>query len=85
MNLEGKTVAKKENSGFTHAINIEPITYRPDEDFHAAHSVSNVKCFYKRTIRPIVRTGRSLKQRTQIIEKKCVSETNIEAQTALSQ
>jgi len=38
MNLEGKTVAKKENSGFTHAINIEPITYRPDEDFHAAHS-----------------------------------------------
>jgi len=33
MDLEGKTVGRKEASGFTNALNIEPITYRADEDF----------------------------------------------------
>lgn len=33
MDLEGKTVGRKEASGFINAYNIEPITYRPDEDF----------------------------------------------------
>lgn len=33
MDLEGRTVGRKEASGFINAKNIEPITYRPDEDF----------------------------------------------------
>jgi len=33
MDLEGKTVGRKQASGFINAYNIEPITYRPDESF----------------------------------------------------
>lgn len=33
MDLEGKTVGRKQASGFINAYNIEPITYRPDENF----------------------------------------------------
>ncbi|XP_062510540.1 stabilizer of axonemal microtubules 4-like [Corticium candelabrum] len=36
-----KTVGRKEGSGFTHAINIEPITYRPPESFR--HSYPNYR------------------------------------------
>jgi len=40
MNLDGNTVGKKEYSGFTHSQNIEPITYRPDEDFSAPNTLA---------------------------------------------
>jgi len=33
MDLEGRTVGRKQASGFINAYNIEPITYRPDENF----------------------------------------------------
>ena len=39
MDLEGKTVGRKQASGFINAYNIEPITYRPNENF----SVPNTK------------------------------------------
>jgi len=34
MDTSNKTVGYKEGSGFIHAFNIEPITYRPNENFH---------------------------------------------------
>jgi hypothetical protein len=45
VDLEGKTVGRKQASGFINAYNIEPITYRPDENF----SNPNTKVSYYNT------------------------------------
>lgn len=44
VDVSTKTVGFKEGSGFTHAINVEPITYRPTESFR--YSVRAEICAY---------------------------------------
>ena len=45
VDLEGRTVGRKQASGFINAYNIEPITYRPNENFSTPNTRVCRHCF----------------------------------------